>query len=95
MGIVYADHVTTVSPTYALDMLTETLGCGLDGVLRQRANPLIGILNGYDSDLWNPATDPHIENYSIESLAKKWASKVALCQSMGLTAKRRTPLFAS
>lgn len=57
-GLVYADRITTVSPTYAREIQTEAHGCGLDGLLRSRADFLSGILNGIDHDTWDPAHDP-------------------------------------
>ncbi|HLM73327.1 MAG TPA: glycogen/starch synthase, partial [Polyangiaceae bacterium] len=57
-GILAADAVTTVSATYAREILTPEVGEGLDGVLRTRAHDLHGVINGIDDDLWNPATDP-------------------------------------
>ncbi|MCC6007730.1 MAG: glycogen synthase GlgA [Rhodobacteraceae bacterium] len=62
-GIVYADHVTTVSPTYAHEITTPEFGAGLDGVMRAREGAVSGILNGIDTDLWNPATDPDIHPF--------------------------------
>jgi len=59
-GILYADQVTTVSPTYAREILEPQNGCGLDGVLRARSADLSGIENGIDTELWNPASDPHL-----------------------------------
>jgi starch synthase len=59
-GLVYADMLTTVSPTYAKEIQTSLLGCGLHGVLMQRSNRLHGIVNGIDDRVWNPALDPHI-----------------------------------
>ena len=59
-GIVYADAVTTVSPTYAAEICTPEFGYGLDGLLRSRQHKLHGILNGIDTGLWNPSTDPHL-----------------------------------
>lgn len=56
-GLVFSDAVTTVSPTYAEEIRTPEHGCGLDGVLRDRGNTLIGIVNGVDYSVWNPATD--------------------------------------
>ncbi|MGH8596354.1 MAG: glycogen synthase, partial [Gammaproteobacteria bacterium] len=59
-GLVYADRLTTVSPTYAQEIQTPELGHGLDGVLRGRASVLSGILNGIDDAIWDPARDPLI-----------------------------------
>ena len=59
-GIVYADAVTTVSPTYAREICTPEFGYGLDGLLLSRQHKLSGILNGIDMDVWNPSTDPHV-----------------------------------
>jgi len=59
-GIVYADAVTTVSPTYAAEICTPEFGYGLDGLLLSRQHKLHGILNGIDTRLWNPSTDPHL-----------------------------------
>ena len=59
-GIVYADAVTTVSPTYAREICTPEFGYGLDGLLLSRQRKLSGILNGIDTDVWNPSTDPHV-----------------------------------
>ncbi|OJZ19688.1 MAG: starch synthase [Thiobacillus sp. 65-29] len=59
-GIVYADAITTVSPTYAEEICTPEFGYGLDGLLRSRRHKLTGILNGIDTEAWNPATDPHL-----------------------------------
>jgi starch synthase len=65
-GIVYADAVTTVSPTYAAEICTPAFGYGLDGLLLSRQNKLHGILNGIDTALWNPSTDPHLPaHYSM------------------------------
>ena len=59
-GIVFADQVNTVSPTYAREIQTPEYGAGLDGVLRTRADDLCGILNGVDLSVWSPETDPHL-----------------------------------
>ena len=69
-GLVYADRITTVSPTYAREILTPRFGMGLEGVLSARQSVLSGILNGIDTDVWNPATDPALaRNYDADSLA--------------------------
>jgi starch synthase len=84
-GIVYADRVTTVSPTYAKEIQTPEFGAGLDGLLRARGGQLHGILNGCDYATWNPATDPHIAaNYSASNLSGKLACKRALLEEFGL-----------
>ena len=59
-ALVFADKLTTVSPTYAQEIMTPEQGFGLEGVLRQRAGDLVGILNGVDYSQWNPWTDPLI-----------------------------------
>ena len=65
-GIVYADAVTTVSPTYAAEICTPEFGYGLDGLLRSRQHKLSGILNGIDTTVWNPSTDIHLPaHYSV------------------------------
>ena len=63
-GLVYADKITTVSPTYARELTTEAFGMGLDGLIRHRADDLVGILNGIDETAWNPATAPAAIRYS-------------------------------
>ncbi|MGK2940497.1 MAG: glycogen synthase GlgA [Immundisolibacter sp.] len=84
-GIVYADRVTTVSPRYAREITTPEFGCGLDGLLRHRAAALSGILNGIDSTVWNPSTDPALSApYDRNHLAGKQANKAALQAEMGL-----------
>jgi starch synthase len=103
-GIVFADWLTTVSPTYAKEIQTEALGCGLDGVLRLRSEQLTGIVNGADYNVWNPATDPHLANwpdsgeranYDLTNWqAGKAANKAALQRELGLPQLPRTPLVA-
>ena len=93
-GLVYADAISTVSPTYAREILTEELGCGLDGVLRERRGVLRGILNGVDGEMWNPMTDPHIaERYSWTSLERKAANKLALQSRLNLAPEPQAPLL--
>ena len=62
-GLIFADRITTVSPTYADELLTPEFGMGLEGVLQQRRSDLIGILNGIDLDVWSPEKDAHIIPY--------------------------------
>ena len=78
-GIMFADYVTTVSPTYAREILTPEFGFGLEGVLRNRMDRLLGILNGIDIDRWNPETDSYLPaNYSAIDRSGKLACKQAL-----------------
>jgi len=78
-GIVFADYMTTVSPTYAREILTPEFGFGLEGVLRNRADRLLGILNGIDIDRWNPETDSYLPaNYSATDRSGKQVCKQAL-----------------
>jgi starch synthase len=85
-GLVFSDFLTTVSPTYAREIQTPEYGEGLDGVLRERAGDLVGILNGIDYEVWNPATDAEIpKRFGPEDLEGKTACKAALREEMGLT----------
>ena len=78
-GMMFADYVTTVSPTYAREILTPEFGFGLEGVLRNRADRLLGILNGIDIDRWNPETDSYLPaNYSVIDRSGKLVCKQAL-----------------
>ena len=85
-GIRYADRVTTVSHRYAREILTPEFGCGLDGVLRERAADLCAIANGIDTQLWNPARDPHLGplRYHPDDLANKRLCKAAAQREYGL-----------
>jgi starch synthase len=78
-GILFSESITTVSPTYAREIQTKEYGSGFDGVLATRAADLHGILNGIDTDRWNPRRDPFLpEPYDEHSLEKKDAAKRAL-----------------
>ena len=93
-GIVYSDAVSTVSPTYAREILTREFGCGLEGVLRTREDSLYGILNGIDYDIWNPATDKHLlKNYTAEEIEGKYVNKEKLQEEVGLKVDRDIPLI--
>ena len=94
-GLQLADAITTVSPTYALEIQSEPLGFGLHGLLAARRDRLSGILNGIDTQLWNPATDPLIAcRYAVDTLAAKAINKSALQRRLGLAPAPDTPLFA-
>ena len=88
-GVVYADAVTTVSPSYANEITTQEGGEGLHGLMNARRNVLYGILNGIDYDEFNPQTDPYIEsNFSSKSvLSGKKANKAALQKELGLSVR--------
>ena len=84
-GLVFADRLTTVSPQYSKEIQTEEFGCGLEGVLRLRAADLQGILNGVDTEEWNPATDKLIPaRYTASNPAGKAACKSHLRKRLGL-----------
>lgn len=92
-GLGYADRVTTVSPTYAKEILTSEYGCGLEGVLQQRGADFSGILNGIEEQLWNPATDPWIAaKYSAANSSGKRICKQALQQDLNLPILADIPL---
>ncbi|KRK70876.1 glycogen synthase GlgA [Lacticaseibacillus nasuensis] len=92
-GINFADLVSTVSPTYAGEIQTPAFGEHLDGTLRKNAGKLVGILNGIDTALYNPATDQYLaKTYDAKHLAGKAKDKQALQRELGLP-KRPDPLF--
>lgn len=93
-GVLYADGITTVSPTYANEIQTEAHGAGLDGFLRARRTTVVGILNGVDYGEWSPECDrliPH--RYSAADLTGKELNKQALLKSLGLPYQPRVPVF--
>lgn len=93
-GIVYADELTTVSPSYAEEITTAFYGERLDGLLRARHEQLSGILNGIDVDDYDPTKDPAIvENYSAENLAGKAQCKAALQRELGLSPAPDVPVI--
>ena len=84
-GLVYASAISTVSPSYAAELTTPEFGFGLEGVIRDRAAVLTGILNGVDLGVWNPATDPLIAaNYSAKDMSGKATCAAALREEFGL-----------
>ncbi len=97
-GIVYADALTTVSPTYAREIQTAPGGHGLDGLLRRRSTALRGILNGIDIDEWDASKDAHLAaRYSPDTLEGKEACTRALLDRFKLAAskKQRPPVFGT
>jgi len=93
-GLAYADAITTVSPTYAREIQGAELGFGMDGLLRHRAAALTGILNGIDTDIWDPGRDEKIkERYGASSLEKKLVNKTELQRLLGLEVRADVPLF--
>src|SRR4029077_18846023 len=86
--------LSTVSPTYAQEIQTPVYGSGLDGVLSWRKHDLIGILNGIDTDEWNPAIDPHLPaNFDAHDMAGKAVCKAALQKEAGLPVRADVPVF--
>ena len=93
-GLQYADRLSTVSPTYAREIQHELLGFGLQGLLSWRAKQLTGILNGIDTEVWNPAADELIpRRYKAATLARKNDNKRALQDRFGLEHSVSTPLL--
>ncbi len=92
-GLSFADALTTVSPTYAREILTPEGGHGLDPVLRHRRADLHGILNGIDVTEWDPARDPHLPaHYTARDLTGKAACKASLQRELGLPVRPDVPL---
>lgn len=95
-GLHYADRITTVSPSYAREIQGHELGCGLDGLLRERSAVVSGILNGVDDAVWNPEHDATLAApYSAAKLAGKAACKAALQTECGLAVQADAPLFSA
>jgi starch synthase len=93
-GLQFADRITTVSPTYAKEIQGDEGGMGLGGLLRERSAVLSGILNGIDTAVWNPATDRDIAaRFTVDTLARRAANKVALQQRFGLHLRPDAPLL--
>jgi starch synthase len=93
-GLVYSDRITTVSPTYAREILTPKFGMGLEGVLQARADVLSGLLNGIDTGVWDPANDPALPRaYDARSLGRKSMARAAVAARLGLDPGSTGPLF--
>ncbi len=93
-ALFYADHITTVSPNYAIEIQKEALGFGLQGLLTTRRKDLTGILNGIDTVEWDPARDKHIaKRFSSKDMSGKAANKEALQSRFGLNLEANLPLL--
>lgn len=93
-GIAFADQITTVSPTYAREVMQPEFGMGLEGLLRARGANLSGILNGIDLDIWNPEDDQDlVEPYSVKRLKAKTQNRDEVLKRFGLATDKEGPLF--
>jgi starch synthase len=93
-GLYYADHITTVSPTYALEIQQAPLGMGMQGLLASRQHTLSGILNGIDTGEWNPSSDLHLPcEFTSRATSGKKRCKLKLQEELGLQASADAPLF--
>jgi len=93
-GLVYSDIVTTVSETYAKEIQTVELGCGLEGLLNKRKDRLFGIINGLDYDLWDPKNDLSLaKNYDAGTFKDKYVNKASLQKECALPVKKDVPLL--
>ena len=94
-GIVFSDEITTVSPTYSQEIQTAYYGERLDGLLRTRVDHLCGILNGIDTEEYDPEKDPLLtQNYTADTYDKKVENKLALQRELGLTVDANVPMIA-
>ena len=94
-GLVYADAITTVSPSYAEEITTAYYGERLDGLIRARKDSLYGVLNGIDVNEYNPETDPMIyKTYSLKDMSGKAVDKAELQRELGLEVNPDIPLIA-
>ena len=94
LGLQTADRISTVSPTYAEELMTPEYGCSLEKLIQTRKKVVSGIVNGLDQDSWNPATDPQIPvNYDIHSLSKRSQNRQALVQEFKLEPDHSIPLL--
>src|ERR1035437_4500558 len=93
-GILFADRVTTVSPRYAKEIQTPEFGCGLDGVVLTRTDDIVGLLNGVDTAVWNPAIDALLPaRYSPANMAGKKACRAELLKRCGFTVNFKGPIY--
>src|SRR5690606_36763969 len=92
--LVFADRITTVSPTYAKEIRTAEFGAGLEGVIHNRAADLTGLLNGLDPEVWNPATDALLPaNYSLQDISGKAKCRRELLRQSGFDPDFAGPVF--
>ena len=93
-GILFADRVTTVSPRYAREIQTPEFGCGLDGVVQTRADDIVGLLNGVDASVWNPAIDALLPaRYSPDNMTGKRICRTALLKHCGFAVNFKGPIY--
>ncbi|MES2692204.1 MAG: glycogen synthase GlgA [Verrucomicrobiota bacterium] len=93
-GILFADRVTTVSPRYAKEIQTPEFGCGLDGVVQTRAEDIVGLLNGVDNSVWNPAVDGLLPaRYSAVNMSGKAVCRTELLKQAGFATDFKGPVF--
>jgi starch synthase len=95
LGILSADHIVAVSPTYAQEILTKEFGSGLEDVLKQRAGSITGILNGINTEMWDPEGDSNlVKNYSPENVSSRRLNKEILLSDFKLNPDPEIPLLA-
>jgi len=93
-GILYADRVSTVSPSYAYEIMTTEFGCGIDQILRMESGKVSGIVNGIDTDLYNPETDALLEyHFNKTDLSEKAKNKAKLQERVGLPVRSDVPMI--
>ena len=94
LGLLFADKIVAVSPHYAEEILTPEFGCGLEDFLNTCESKIDGILNGLDTDVWDPETDPHItQNFSADSLAFRRINKESIQSEFNLLKREDIPLL--
>ncbi len=93
-GLAHTDTITTVSPTYAQEIMTPEYGAGLENIVRMRGSDVVGVLNGIDTTFFDPQTDKHIaQNFSVDNMGGKAACKRALQEAAGLPVRPDVPIF--
>jgi len=93
-GLIFADYITTVSPRYAREIMTPEFGAGLAPILQDRADTVVGILNGIDTEVWNPATDEYIvQHYDVNHLEDRKRNKTFLQEHVNLPVGESHPLL--